>query len=229
MKTHLRSQQAFTLIELITVIAIISILMALLFPAIASTRESARRSKAGTVVKDIVNACKNYVVDYGKQPITSAAKNNDIKNSYVSYGDIPAGLCKVSNNQLFDILRSIAKGENANNALNPRQQKYFDQPKFTDSKNPRDGFTDGTDFQDKEKGRLMDPWGNEYCIIIDTDGNDEIDMIEFYSDLTGTDNSLRVPAASFSMAKDGKRGGKGYEGRFRKTSSNLPPDDVVSW
>lgn len=231
MKTRLRPLQAFTLIELITVIAIISILMALLFPAIASARESARRNKAGTVVKDIVNACKNYTIEYGKAPTTTTAKAGAGNNSYASFGDIPAGKCKVSNNQLFDILRSIARasGENANNALNPRQQKYFEQPKFTDAKNPRDGFTDGSDFQDAQKGRLMDPWGNEYCVVIDLSGNEVIDMVEFYSDLTGTDNSIRVPTASFSMAKDGKRGGKGYEGLFRKTSSNLPPDDVVSW
>ncbi len=231
MKTRLRPAQAFTLIELITVIAIISILMALLFPAIASAREGARRAKAGTVVKDIVNACKNYANDYGKFPPVVAAKGGAGANTYVSFGDITAGKCKVDNNQLFDILRAIprAGGENAANALNPRQQRYFEQPKATDIKNPRDGFVDGSDFPAAKLGQLIDPWGNEYCVVLDTDGDDIIDMgTDFYSDLTG-DNSVRAPAAAFSMAKDGIRGGKGYPGLFRKTSSTLPPDDVVSW
>jgi prepilin-type N-terminal cleavage/methylation domain-containing protein len=225
MKTRLRPQQAFTLIELITVIAIISILMALLFPAIAAVKESSRRTKASTVVKDIVNSCKNYAIEYGKNPPVAAAAV--AAGSYSSFGDITNGKCKVDNNALFDILRAIPKGENALHVLNPRQQKYFEQPKATDTKFPRDGFMDGTDFAAKA-GQLLDPWGTEYCVVLETDNDDLIDMKDFYSDLTGND-SIRVSAAAFSMAKDGKRGGKGYEGLFRKTSSPQAPDDIVSW
>lgn len=229
MKTHFRPQRAFTLIELITVIAIISILMALLFPALAAAREGARRAKAGTVVKDIVNACKNYALDYGKYPPVVAAKAGSGTNTYGSFGDITAGKCKVDNNQLFDILRGIAKGENALHVLNPRQQKYFDQTKATDIKNPRDGFVDGSEFPVGKVGQLMDPWGNEYCIVLDIDGDDVIDMNEFYTDLIAPDNSVRSGAVAFSMAKDGIRGGKGYPNLYRKTSSSQAPDDVVSW
>jgi len=226
MKTRLRPLQAFTLIELITVIAIIAILMALLFPAIAAAKESARRTKASTVVKDIVNSCKNYAIEYGKNPPVVAAAAAAASN-YSSFGDMPAGKCKVDNNALFDVLRAIDKGENASHVLNPRKQKYFEQPKATDTKFPRDGFMDGTEFAAKA-GQLLDPWGTQYCIVLETDGDDLIDMKDFYTDLTGID-SIRVSAAAFSMAKDGKRGGKGYEGLFRKTSSPQPPDDIVSW
>ena len=228
MKTRLRTQQAFTLIELITVIAIISILMALLFPAIAAAREGARRTKASTVVKDIVNSCKSYVIEYGKYPpIPTASGTVAANNTYMAFGDITEGKCKVDNNALFDVLRAIPTGSNALHVLNPRQQKYFEQPKATDVKNPRDGFMDGSDFAARV-GQLMDPWGNEYCIVLDTDGDDSIDMKDFYTDLTGTD-AIRVSAAAFSMAKDGKRGGKGYLGSFRKTSSTQAPDDIASW
>ena len=231
MKTYLRQQQAFTLIELITVIAIISILMALLFPAIAAAKESSRRTKAATVVKDIVNACKNYVQDYGKPPPISTATGGSSTttppNTYMSFGDTGEGKCKVDNSQIFDVLRSISRGPNINYVMNPRQQKYFEQPKAVDKNLPRDGFTDGSDFA-ANPGQLLDPWGKQYCIVMDTDGDDIIDMKDFYTDLTDKD-AIRVPAGAFSMARDGKRGGKGYEGLFRKTSSNLPPDDVVSW
>ncbi len=230
-KTHLRSQHALTLIELLVGIAVIAILVVLLIPAFISPRAPANRSKAGTVVKDIVNACKNYAIEYGHFPAIEAAKGGWEKNRYLSFGDIPAGKCKVDNGQLFDVLRAIprAGGANAADALNPNKQKYFEQPIAVDPKSPRDGFADGTTFPAAIQGQLLDPWGKQYCIILDTDGDEVIDMKEFFSDLTGPEQSVPFPVAAFSMAKDGQRGGKGYEGQFRKPNSSQPPDDVVSW
>ncbi|MEI6399735.1 MAG: hypothetical protein WCO71_13285, partial [Pseudomonadota bacterium] len=184
-------------------------------------------------VKDIVNSCKNYVNEYGKPPPISTATggtpNGTPPNGYMSFGDKTDGKCAVDNGQLFDVLRAISRagGSNAGHILNPRQQKYFEQPKATDKNLPRDGFLDGADFA-ATPGQLMDPWGKQYCIVLDTDSDDTIDMKDFYTDLTGTD-SIRVTAAAFSMARDGVRGTKANLGIFRKTSSNLPPDDVVSW
>lgn len=231
-KTHLRSQHALTRIELLVGIAVIAILFALLFPCPCCVRrDPARRVKAATVAKDIVNACKNYAIEYGKYPAVEAAKGGSEKNRYLSFGDIPAGKCKVDNSQLFDVLRAIprAGGANASNALNPNKQKYFEQPKAVDPKSPRDGFTDGTTFPAAIQGQLIDPWGKQYCIILDADGDEVIDMKEFFSDLTGPEQSVTFSVAAFSMAKDGQRGGKGYEGQFRKPNSNQPPDDEVSW
>jgi hypothetical protein len=111
-------------------IAVIAILVALLWPGSLGPHENSRRVKAATVVKDIVNACKNYAADYGKFPAMEAAKGGSEKNRYLSFGDIPAGKCKVDNSQLFDVLRAIPRkgGANADNALNPNKQKYFEQP-----------------------------------------------------------------------------------------------------
>lgn len=51
-KADLR-QKGFTLIELLVVIAIIAILAAILFPAFAKARESARRSSCSSNLKQI--------------------------------------------------------------------------------------------------------------------------------------------------------------------------------
>ncbi len=230
-KTHLHSQRALTLVELLVGIAVIAILIALLFPDSLGPHINERRFKASMVVKDIVNACKNYEIEYGKYPAIEAAKGGSENNRYLSFGDIPAGKCKVDNSQLFDVLRAIPRegGANAANALNPNKQKYFEQPKATDPKNPRDGFADGSAFPAAKQGQLFDPWGKQYCIVLDTDGDGVIDMKEFFSDLTGADNAVHQSAVAFSMAKDGQRGGKGYEGQFRKPNTTQPPDDVVSW
>ena len=223
---------AFTLIELLTVIAIIAILMGLLFPALSAAKEQARRTAAGNAVRNIVNACKSYQTDYGKfPPVPTALVGNVNTGGYYAYGDTTTGGCKVTNDQLFDILRAIPNGAttvNIGNAMNKRQQKYFEMGKAKDPKTPRDGFTDGSDFTGT-KGQLMDPWGAQYCIVLDAADAGTIDMGTFFTDLSGAPNLLRVSAAAFSMGKDGKRGGKGYQNQYRKTGSSEAPDDIVSW
>jgi len=220
---------AFTLIELLTVIAIIAVLMGLLFPALSGAKEQARRADAGTAVRNIVSACKSYYNDYGKFPPVTAALSGDVNtNGYYAFGDTTAGGCKVANSSLFDVLRAISRGDNEGHKLNKRQQKYFEMVKAKDPKNPRGGFCDGSEFT-TNPGALMDPWGGQYCVVLDADDNGEIDLSAFYSDLAGAQNVIRASAVSFAMGKDSIRGAKGYEGRFRKPSSNEPPDDVVSW
>jgi prepilin-type N-terminal cleavage/methylation domain-containing protein len=236
MKTHppIRgARRAFTLIELITVISIIAILMSLLIPVIASVREAARRTKASTVIHSIVSSCKNYTSDYGKYPaidgaLTSAASAGGGKSddgAYYSYGDKTNGKCKVNNSQLFEVLRGIAKEPNADHKLNRRQQHYFEDEKAKDGSLPREGFADGKDFADDIQGQLLDPWGKQYCVILDADGDGDLKLTDFFKDQTEV---IRQPAVAFSMAKDNDIGGKGYQGRLQKEGSK-EVNDIVSW
>lgn len=62
---------SFTLIELLVVIAIIGLLVALLMPALGSSRERARRADCLGNLRQIGQATHMYVNEYGVLPITS--------------------------------------------------------------------------------------------------------------------------------------------------------------
>ncbi len=64
-------QRAFTLIELLIVIAILGILMALLFPAVNGAMEAAKRAQARNDVVQIAKSMELYEVDYGRLPGTN--------------------------------------------------------------------------------------------------------------------------------------------------------------
>ena len=216
---------AFTLIELLTVIAIIAILMGLLMTALSGAKDQARRAEAAATIRNVVNACKSYSNDYGKFPPV-----NTTATTVYSFGEKSKGSFANENSDLFNVLRAIPNGVNNGHALNKRQQKYFESPKAKDSKNPRSGFIDGnaSEYPSATLGALMDPWGTQYCIVLDATGNDEIaaaDVQKFYKDL----DIIRMSAIAFSLGKDGVIGGKGYEGKYRKPNSSEAPDDIVSW
>ena len=215
---------AFTLIELLTVIAIIATLMGLLFTAIFAAKNAARRAEAGVAVREIVSACKSYQTDYGKFPSVPRALI-EVANgeSLYAYGDIHEGKCAATNDVLFDVLRSISRGANSGHVLNRRKQTYLNTKVAADKGNPRSGFCDGREFISNQ-GQYMDPWGSQYCVVFSSSGDVSLDMGRFYADLSGAPGLLHVSAAAFSMGRDGKLGEKGSEGRIEKNT-----DDVFSW
>lgn len=62
------SRRAFTLVELLVVIAIVGILIALLLPAIQAAREASRRASCQNNLRQIGVAINNYVSSTGKFP-----------------------------------------------------------------------------------------------------------------------------------------------------------------
>ncbi len=218
---HFR-RSAFTLIELLTVIAIIAILMGLLFPAIGTIKESARKTQAKNDVTNIVAAVKQYYTEYGKYPAVQEQTAPSELDAIV--GEEAAGGV-ADNSALFNTLRSIPEGLNSGPPYkyNPKRIVFLEGKAATDPTNPRAGFADGQ--QATKKGSFFDPWGKQYCIIIDSNYDNVIRLDEQYNDF-GANNPPRVGVGAFSLGKDNKLGTKGDK-TYRKGTTNS--DDVISW
>ena len=70
-----RNNLAFTLIELLTVIAIMALLAGLLLPALTKAREKAKVAKCISTIASLQTAFSMYQVDYGMYPLSTDNKN----------------------------------------------------------------------------------------------------------------------------------------------------------
>lgn len=79
MKYLTHKNKAFTLIELLTVIAIIGILAAIIIPTVGSVRVSAKKAKAKTQFSQIIQAYELFKQEYGFYPDLDSATARNYK------------------------------------------------------------------------------------------------------------------------------------------------------
>jgi prepilin-type N-terminal cleavage/methylation domain-containing protein len=226
MRTQPR-HHAFTLVELLTVLAIVGILMGLTVSSISSALQHARRSTATMSVKNIAHSIRAYSLDYGRYPAVAEASGPP-ENRLIIVGE-SAALATKGNAALFNTLRAIPTGENTGHVLNPRQQRYYNGAVAKSSRPPRGGFADGASFPSELAGCYLDPWGRQYTVVMDADGDEMLDLGSIYADLAGPSNIVRQNPAVISLAADGIRGTRENAGLSQKPGNSTPPDDIFSW
>jgi len=170
---RLRFRRAFTLVEMLTVIAIIAILAAMLLPALSSAKRRAMVNRAQIEMGQLVNAITRYESDYGRYPIGPNGTKASGGTKDVTYG--PPGLTGVvgpatsfvqNNDEVIAILMDYEKYPsngtptgNVNHGKNPNRTKYLNQQLVGSPTSQLPGV--GNDLI------YRDPWANEYVISMD--------------------------------------------------------------
>lgn len=195
----------FTLVELLTVIAIIAVLMGLLFPATRSVMNAARGATAKTDITQLVTAINAYYTEYGKLP-TATSSPSDASEATQGWFQGPQ-----SGGQYNSQLVRVLAGEN-HNGLNSRKIVFLE---VKPAKGEDGSWRGGVD----EDFVFYDPWGTPYGIKMDTSYNG---IVEYYG--TNSESNLRTLAIAISFGRNGIQ-----QDPYKSTDKGESVDDIVSF
>jgi len=177
MKSRGNFSRAFTLVELLTVIAIIGILAAMLLTVLSSAVNSAKKARAKMEMSSLITAIQAYDSAYGRYPVSPEVLNMaTAAKSDFTYGgsllaayaaDIGPGNYTTNNSEVIAILMDLTTYPgggptvNTNHLRNPQQTIFLNAHMSDDTNSP--GV--GPDLV------YRDPWGNPYVITLDLNYN----------------------------------------------------------
>lgn len=166
-----KTQQHFTLIEIMTVIVIIGILSAILFPVLGSIRERGKVTETQTLVTGIKTAILTFKTDNGLLPYHSP----DGASSDETIGDWGNSISKINSlkpddnyTKFFDVLTYAnhksagSPPDNNTKACNPKAQRYLDVPKKY--------------FGDDSVNSVRDSWNRPLIIRLDMDQDGHLEV-----------------------------------------------------
>jgi prepilin-type N-terminal cleavage/methylation domain-containing protein len=247
-----RPRAGFTIVELLTVIAIIAILAAMLLPVLAAAKKHAQKVQAHLQTVDIAQAIQKYDSDYGRFPTAQPAGTNDFtyggtvfdagRNPSPPVTTTPTSGVTMTNEEVIAILMdntTLANGVNTNHIRNP-QQTIFLNAKMSGYDPSQPGLPEGgVDVT----GVYRDPWGNPYIISMDLNYDESCKDSFYCSDKVSGFNQTSANPGWNGLVTDGTvnnfqlRGkvmvwSAGPDGKIDPTANaatGVNKDNVVSW
>ncbi len=159
----------FTMIEVLVVMAIITVLMGILIPAVSKGMKKARKQESKTAIKTLYMAVKQYESTYGFLPFTGeTGGTSDLKISDNQY------------DKLLDTLAGINDTANDTVDTNPRKIKFLqldNDNTYNDSWSKRFKVALDLDYDEDIEGSIIDGVDNASSvntkIVIWSGGPDE--------------------------------------------------------
>jgi prepilin-type N-terminal cleavage/methylation domain-containing protein len=221
---------AFTIVELLTVIAIIGILAAMLLPVLSRAKISAQKRQAQVEMSQIVGAIQQYDSVYGRFPVSSAVQqtaSTTLGGDFTYGGSViasnlsllpPAYVAYTTNNsEVIAILMDLTAYPNGTPTVNTNHQK---NPQRTIFLNAKMSDYDPASNDPQPPGGVdnagvdRDPWGTPYVISMDLNYDEQCSDAIYCRQLVSQN-----PPASSSQA--------GYNGLFNPDAIASNPDNFL--
>ncbi len=194
-------RDAFTLIEMLAVIAMIGILAGLLLPALGKAKVSAQRKMCQTEENGLVGAIETYYSTYSRLPASANAVNFVAGTTDFTYGTcMPWGASQIVDPKsisgagkygIYTIVSNLTKGQiqyqNNNSEVIAilRDDKVYPEYNSTNGQghiyNPQQtAFYQGKAALNTNSpgigsdGILRDPWGMPYIVTLDLSGDNRV-------------------------------------------------------
>ncbi len=231
--TSNRRSRAFTLIEMLVVIAIIAILAGILLPALSKVKLQAKVKLAKAEMNMIASAIKDYESSYDRYPASKNAEgagNPDF--TFGTGGGITAvgNGYEAQNSEIMQILidMDLPGGPNEAHRRNPKKTVFINAKAAASPGGP------GVDMSNDNpnlRGMFRDAWGNPYIITIDL--NDDNKCTDAYYSKVSDGNEVGLtrngavwemngPVMVWSFGPDGQAGGNNARQGDNK-------DNILSW